>query len=241
MNLPRLILFFSFIFVLSSCKSQIIIPKNLTEAVQYFEQNWSEKELNNFKNKKESEAVIELHFEIGLWIRNNWIRSDKDTILRTYFNGLEIYAPDDISSIILTSLHRTLNKKQIELKKQIETYKEYWKPIIDCEKKQKSQALSNYNKFKLGDKVKIFMPVDTSNGSRNAVIYNCPNNEWTFDNSKDLVVIGTITKKYFINSTTNVFFTIQINNLNRKDIEILMTKVEIGNEIDFSLSGLKIE
>lgn len=241
MTLSRPILLFICLFALANCKAQITLPKNLDEAVLYFQQHWTKKELKNFQNKPESDAVTELHFGTGMWIRNNWVRGDRDTALRNYFKGLGIYAPDDISSIILTSLHRTLNKKDIELDKQVERYKAYWQPIIDCNKKQKTQAVSNYNRFKEGDNITIYMPVDTADGSPNAVLYDCPTPEWSFDKSKDLILKGTITKKYFINDTANVFFTVQVNYLNRKDTEILMTTVNVDDKKDFSLTGLTIE
>lgn len=241
MTLSRFTLFLICLLTLTSCKSQITLPKNLDEAVLYFQQHWTKTELNNFKNKPEEDAVTELHFGTGMWIRNNWVHGDRDTALRNYFKGLGIYAPDDISSIILTSLHRTLNKKDIELDKQVEIYKAYWQPIIDCNKKQKEQAVSNYNKFKVGDTITIYMPVDTADGSPNAVLFDCPTTEWTFDKGKDLTLKGTVIKKYFINDSANVFFTIKINNLNRKDTEILMTKVKVGDKKDFSLTGLTIE
>lgn len=241
MNLSRLMLFFSCLLILTSCKAQIKLPKNLDEAVLYFQQQWTPKELDNFKNKPEKDAVTELHFGTGMWIRNNWIHGDRDTALRNYFKAMGIYAPDDISSIILTSLHRTLNRKDIELEKQVETYKAYWQPIIGCNEKQKSQAVSNYNKFKLGDSITIYMPVDTADGSRNAVLYDCPDTEWTFDKGKDLILKGTITKKYFINDIANVFFTVRVTYMNRKDTPVLMEQVKIGHSKDFSLTGLTIE
>ena len=85
------------------------------------------------------------------------------------------------------------------------------------------------------------MPVDTSDGSHNAVLYNCPTTEWNFDGVKDLLVKGTITKKYFINDTANVFFTVHIIYMNRKETSILLTEVKTGDEKDFSLSGLTIK
>jgi hypothetical protein len=240
MTLSRLILFLSF-FVLTSCNAQIKLPKNLDEAVLYFQQHWTKKELANFKSKPEEKAVGELHFGTGMWIRNNWVHGDRDTALRNYFKDLGIYAPDDISSIILTSLHRKLNNQNIELNKQVETYKAYWQPIIDCNAKQKKQAVADYNKFKIGDTITIYMPVDAEDGSPNAVLYDCPTTVWTFDKKKDLLLKGTVTKKYFLNDTANVFFVVRINYMNRKDTEILMTKVKVGDSKDFSLTGLKIE
>ncbi len=239
MILSKLTLFFICLFVLTSCKVQTKLPKNLDESILYFQQQLTPAELENFKNKPE--AVIELHQSAGKWIRNNWIYGDRDTALKNYFNALGIYAPDDISSIILTSLHRSLNKQEIELDKQVATYKAYWQPIIECREQQKTQAFSNYNKFKVGDNITLYMPVDTTEGNRNAVLYNCPTTEWVFNEGKDLVLKGTVTKKFFINDTANVFFTVRITYLNRKDTRILMEQVQMGKEKDFSLTGLKIE
>lgn len=241
MTFIKLTLFVACLFFMTSCKSQIILPRNLEEAVLYFQQQWTKTQLDKFKNSPEDKVVSELHFGTGMWIRNNWVHGDKDTALTTYFNSLGISHPDDISVIILTSLHRTLNQRDIQLNKQVEKYKAYWKPIIDCEEMQKVQAVTTYNKFKAGDDLTIYMPIDTTNGSRNAVIFICPKTEWTFDKGKDLIIKGFVAKKYFINDTANVFFTVCIKSMNRKDAEILMTKVKTGDQKDFSLKGLRIE
>ena len=67
------------------------------------------------------------------------------------------------------------------------------------------------------------------------------NEKWIFDSKKDLKLTGIITKKYFINSETNVFFDLKITNLNQKDISVLGQKVEIGKTYDFNLDKLRIE
>ncbi len=241
MILFRLILLITSLMTLERCVAQVILPKNLDEAVSYFQKEWTTSELEEFKNKSERDAVTELHFVTGQWIRNNWVRGSRDTALTNYFHHLGIYHPEDISSIILTSLHRTLNKRDIALDKQIESYKAYWKPIFECREKQKAEAIHNYSKFKIGDTVTIYMPVDTAFGSRNAVLYDCPTPEWTFDSAKDLVLKGRIVKKYFINKKENVFFSVHVNYMNRTDIQILMTDVRTGDNKDFSLTGLTIK
>ena len=241
MAFSKLTFFSTCVIVMISCKSQIVVPKNLDEAVLYFQQKWSKDELDKFKKKPEENAVTELHFGTGTWIRNNWVHGKRETALTNYFYSLGIFHPDDISSIILTSLHRTLNKKDVQLDQQVESYKEYWKPIMDCHEKQKAQAVSNYNEFKTGDSITIYMPVDTSDGSRNAVLYECPTTDWTFDAAKDLVIKGTIVNKYFINDRSNVFFTVYIMYMNRKDTPILLEQTKTGDKKDFSVKGLTIE
>jgi hypothetical protein len=241
MTLSKLTLYLACLFFITSCKSQITLPRNLEESVLYFQQKWTKIQLDEFKNTAEDKAVTEHHFGTGTWIRNNWVHGSRDTTLTNYFHSLGIFHPDGISSIILTSLHRTLNQRDIQLDKQVEKYKAYWNAIIDCKKKQKAQAVAIYKKFTEGDDITIYMRVDTAYGGRNAVIYNCPKTEWAFDKKKDLIIKGTITRKYFINDTANVFFTVCIKYMNHKDTEILMTKVTTGDQKDFSLTGLKIE
>jgi hypothetical protein len=96
MTLAKLTLFFLCLFFLTSCKNQISLPKNLDEAVLYFEQKWTRAELASFKNKPESAAVLELHYGTGSCIRNNWVHGERHTALKSYFEALAIYAPDDI-------------------------------------------------------------------------------------------------------------------------------------------------
>ena len=238
------LLIFIFIITLTSCKSQpakIILPKNLDEAVLYFQQTWAKPQLDSFKIKDESKAIADIHFGAGMWLRNNWVRGDRDTAFENYFHSLGIFAPDDISSIVFTSLHRTLSKKAIDLDKQIETYKKYWKEITDYNEKKKNIAVATYNRHKIGDNISIFMPVDISYNYRNAVLYDCATIESTFDPKKDLLIKGKSIDKFFINDTSNVFFKVKIESLNNSKTEILMNPVKVGDKKDFSLDGLRLE
>jgi hypothetical protein len=85
------------------------------------------------------------------------------------------------------------------------------------------------------------MPVDISDNYRNAVLYDCPTIDWTFDPKKDLLIKGKIIDKFFINDTSNVFFKVKIENLSNSKTEILMNPVKVGDKKDFSLDGLRVE
>jgi hypothetical protein len=235
------ILFSTCLLIVTYCSSQIKTPKNLDEAILYFQQKWAKDDMEKFKNESEEYAVAELGLAPGMWIRNNWVYGNRNRALKKYFDSLGIRQPDDISSIILTSLHRTLNQKDIQLDKQVRQCQAYWKAIIDCDEKEKLAAISIYSKFKVGDRIMIYMPVETVNGSRLAVMYGCPLPEWTFDPQKDLLIKGRIVKKYFIKQASNVFFTIHITFLNRNDTPVLMTKVKVGQNKEFSLKGLTVQ
>lgn len=240
-NLTFLILLFSLIV---SCKGQdntLTKPENLEEGITYFQQIWTKEQLEEFGLKDEGKALADVEFAAAMWVRNEWVRGDRNKEFTKYFNDLGIYAPNDISSILFTSLHRRLNGKDIELNKQIEEYKKYWETINNCRQEQKDKAVELYNNHKISDTINIYMPVDTSSGNRNAVIYSCPTTDWSFNKSVDLKFLAIILDKYSINSATNVFFKVKIQKMNFPKTQILMKTVTEGNEIDLNLTGLKID
>lgn len=133
------------------------IPIDLHDAIFFFECKWSKEYLNKFKNKEEKTAIAQLHFGTGMSIRNGWKLWAGTSKISKFFRNLGINHPDDMSSIIFTSLHRKLNKKQIELEKQIKFYKDYW---AESERKQKERQLEEFSKFKIGDKVEFSYDYD---------------------------------------------------------------------------------
>ncbi len=216
-------------------------PKNLNEAISYLKVNNSKAELDDFKKTDETEAALRLHFTKGMWIRNKWLWGNRNPPLILYFKSMGIGRPDDISSIILTSLHRDLNGKKIDLESQVKEYLDYTKTISDCETRLSNIALSAFEKFKIGDTISVYMPVPDYIEGRNAVYYMCPKEDWSFNPKQDLKIKGILVKKYNINSVKNVFFKIKITSLNRTDTPILMEKVNVGDKHDFSLQGLRVE
>ena len=218
------------------------MPRNVDEAVTFFEKQWTEKQKQDFKNKPENNAVTKLHYSVGLWIRNNWIYGKRNKALAEYFLKLGIRAPDDMSSIILISLHRKLNNKPIDLNEQVNAYKAAWKPVLDCEKRAREQVAQTYHKYKVGDNIEILMYVDVlSDGTRNAVTFSCPTTGWKFDEKKDLMIQGKIVQKFTFGSDSNAFFKIRINKMNFSNTEVLMKEVKVGGDTDFSLINLKVK
>jgi len=212
------------------------LPKDLDESINYFDTKWTKLEKDEFIK----DSLKNAHFSIGMWIRNNWIYGKRDTLLVKYFNQNGIFHPDDMSSIILTSYYRKLTNYPIELDKQIDVYKKYWANINDCDKKQRDLATENYNKSRISDKISIFMPVDTSDGQRNAFKYVC-NIDWVYNSKVDLQIDGVIKDKYFINDSNNVFFKVLIMKLNFPNTTVLMKSVKVNDMMDFSLLGSRIK
>lgn len=238
-DLTLTLIFNLVLFGFSDCSSinKNYPPSNLDEAIEYFESTWNDSIKNAFVN----DSLRNAHFTIGRWIRNNWILGKRDTALVQYFNELGIYHPDDMSSIILTSLYRKLTGKAIDLDEQVEKYKSYWKPIIECEELVKKSALANYHRIEIGDKLNIYMEVDTTNGEDWVVIRQCPNPEWEFDNKKDLKIRAVVTEKFNINDTANVFIKVKILEMNKNKLNGIVDNKSPGEIEDFSMKYLKFE
>ena len=104
------------------------IPTNLDECINLLTIETSQKDLNNFKETDETQATTVIHHNIGRSLRNKWGLWQKN-VLTKYFNVLGITHADDMSDIIFTSLHRTLNDKPVEVAEQVAFYINYWKDI----------------------------------------------------------------------------------------------------------------
>jgi hypothetical protein len=80
--------------------------------------------IGDWKNCAEEE-MFQYHHGFGTWIRNEfglWA----DGKLVKYFNSIGIYHADDMSGIILTSLHRSLHCRDIKLQDQVKYYRDFW-------------------------------------------------------------------------------------------------------------------
>lgn len=73
----------------------------------------------------EEQFLFQSHFEIGAWIRNNWIREGRVTFIETLREKGARHI-DDISAIILTCYYRYLHGSDINLDEQLTFYRDYW-------------------------------------------------------------------------------------------------------------------
>ncbi len=74
----------------------------------------------------DDEDMAAYHFGLGMGLRNAW-GIWGDSRLSKHFNSLGISHPDDMSSIILTSLWRELHRQPVRLEEQVAYYRDYWK------------------------------------------------------------------------------------------------------------------
>jgi len=223
------------------------VPKNLDDALAYLDCKWSDKDKEDFKNKTEKDAVTELHFGTGQAIRNNWgLWEKRKNSIKRYFTRHGIYHPDDISSIILTSYHRKLNNKPIDLDKQIESYKDYWeraKTTQDSIKNKINQFCENeFNTFQIGDTVKIEHKVNVQ--GKNVWVYRIQKHP-DLNESPDCYVTGIVkNKKKKTRKKGNYTLTILVMDICGHKEAIygrLENGLRVGEKYDFfSLEHFKI-
>ena len=106
-------------------------------------------EKNEIRNNEEDEIVINYHETLGLYIRNNW-NLWHNTDITEYFNKLDVYHPDEMSSIILIAYHRHLNNSIINIEGIIEKIKQQRIPArnikLDLDSLRKIDSLYEINK-----------------------------------------------------------------------------------------------
>ena len=99
----------------SKCSMEIYrtkqIPKTNRECYALLDEMLSEEDKQAIIEKD----VIELHFTLGLWIRNNWLypqtQEETEELLKSFGKDSMFYHPDDYSSIILEAYRKHLKRK----------------------------------------------------------------------------------------------------------------------------------
>ena len=105
----------------------VYIPQDLDDCFDELKKILHPEFIDEIKDGREDD-MIKYHRGLGQWIRNNWgLWSNSQ--LSKYFNNFEIYHPDDMSSIIITSFWKYLNGKPLELEEQIKYYQDYWEKM----------------------------------------------------------------------------------------------------------------
>ena len=202
----------------------------LNKVVNDIEESWTERQLKDFSQKSESDALSDVHFGYGIYFRNKILRSSTDSTLVKYFNSLNVYDEDYMSTIVFTSLHRKLNNKPINLENQLNAVHSIMANIKKHKKVNSLRAIKYYNNYNSGDTIVIRMPVSKEN---NAFRYSFPDDSgWVYNDSLDLLIGGVITEKPKYKDSLDMFFKLKILSINHDNIQLLMNEVKIGDTIE---------
>lgn len=90
------------------------IPGSLEESYAFLDAALTAEDIAYIKAMEEENVSAELHFSLGLWIRNNWLYPSNPSLNgQMYETGLS--HTDDHSSLILRGYHRYLNGKDASM------------------------------------------------------------------------------------------------------------------------------
>jgi hypothetical protein len=135
----------------------VYIPKNLEEAFRELDGLSEEKDRIKFRLADEQTVAKKLFFGLGRWMSYNW-HFEAGSRFTVYLNGLGIVYPDDMTTFMLISYHRHLNKKDLEIEKRV-------KEIQVMRAKQKDEERKNSEvietrKQKLDSIPEKYRPID---------------------------------------------------------------------------------
>lgn len=161
-------------------KTKIYIPKDLDDCFVELKKMLHPKFVEKYKSG-EIESV-DLHFGLGLWMRNNWGLWAGQRLAK-YFNNLGLFHPDDMSSLILTNFKLHLNGKPLELEKQIQETKDYWEAM-----KKPKEADRSFPECPKGIELKGMLLYDRVEGEKIRVTHfgYCQSDKklWVWENEK---------------------------------------------------------
>jgi hypothetical protein len=113
-------------------------PRNLDEAIDTLLDFWGDNLVKSINENEERKFLAATHHGGGQFIRNSWYLwwfenhkyetwpKTKPAIVE-FFNNIGITHADDMSSIILKSLHRKVRGREIDLDTEVKHYQNYWK------------------------------------------------------------------------------------------------------------------
>ena len=231
----KLIIIFT-IFSLLSCNRKDKIPKELKYSFEYINEVWNPEDIEDFKNIKDNDTTPNnLHFGIGLHLRNNLLRNNvKSDSIVAYFNSLGISHYDYMSGLILFSYHQYLNGENVNIQDKVNDIIENEKLYKKCIEMQRIIGHEKYNRFKINDTINVKLPVSENN---NAFDYVCPNSNWVFRDSIDLSIDGIITNKFYFNDSIDMFLKVKILTKNHPETEIMYEDLNVDDEFEIQLNN----
>jgi len=103
---------------------EVYVPQDLEDSLAELQRLLKPQDVQKMRDATE-EDMIEYHFGLGTWLRNNW-RLWGRSRLAEWFSARGIHHAEDMSGIILDSFWRRLQGKDIDLEGQTRRYQAYW-------------------------------------------------------------------------------------------------------------------
>ncbi|MEN0004894.1 MAG: DUF6794 domain-containing protein [Bacteroidota bacterium] len=100
----------------------VYIPKDIPDALIELNRLVDASSKAKFKQMTEEAATKKLFFSFGRWITHNW-GFYGGSRLSSHLAQFGVTYPDDMARLIILSFHRSLNKRPIQFKQEVEKMK----------------------------------------------------------------------------------------------------------------------
>jgi hypothetical protein len=127
----------------------VYIPEDITDAFLQLNKLIDADSREKFIYLAEEAATRKLHFSLGRWMIYNW-QFYEGSRLSHHLKELGLSHPDDMARFIITTYHRSLNKKPLEVKALIEELVNARKAKI-LERRQNGKVLHEETRVRSAD------------------------------------------------------------------------------------------
>ncbi len=103
------------------------LPDALETLISEMITNTTEDQKREIRQAPAAEVMVD-HFGAGLALRNG-VLNQKNSEVRKYMMRKGLFAPDDLSTIVLLSAVRSIRGEPIDLEGQIKGYREFWEKL----------------------------------------------------------------------------------------------------------------
>lgn len=104
----------------------IYIPMDLNDCFKQLDKLMDNEVREKFLSFSDEEVDARTHGSLGVWLDAKWSLRLGSRI-SAYFNKMGVPHPDYMVGLVIRSYHRHLNKRDLDLKKQLSEFKEMWK------------------------------------------------------------------------------------------------------------------
>ncbi len=96
--------------------NDIYIPKDLTDAFQELKRLSDKEAITRFQRAEEDTVAKKLYFSLGRWIVVNWGFHGGSRLSHWLKTKVGVAHPEDQALFVIRTFHRSLNKKELDVK-----------------------------------------------------------------------------------------------------------------------------
>ncbi len=215
----------------------------LVNAMSLLKNSMTQDEIKSFALTPESTAPYFFSKNQKSKFENSILVNDSNIYIMSFFTSLGVIKANDITRVIIISLHRQLNNLPIQLADQINEIElrkdNYDNRMLACGAEAQNQLDSLARIYKSGDTLHVGVYLDSLISSNNGIICPCPDN-FEFIEQRDLLLTGKVVKFSNFQDGGQPSVFLQLLDVNRTNVLFMMHNIVIGDTLNIPINGVKI-